>query len=192
MNLRNYVCELVGCKVDCSTEEDALRACLERNHECEEKISDLSETVRQLRLLVPRNMPPKLQRIVEKDTVWVQAFLQSLGLNIIRLPLDARYRFPGSKQEAMKIITWDWTDRLRYVRDYFDCPDFAMHFAVMTNLYFRCQVAWVIDYRSAHSYNLIIIPDDDVFVLEPQSDALYFWTKRPEEFYHLKGAMVVI
>jgi len=192
MNLRDYLCELLGCKADCSVEEQALRACLKQKDELEVTILNLKDKIRQLELLVPRPTPPEIDYIVEKDTMWVQQCLENLGLNIIRLPLDAKYRFPATKKEAMKIITWDWTDQLKYVQDHFDCPDFAMHFMVMTNLYFRIQVAWVIDYQSAHSYNLVIIPDDNVFVLEPQSDALYFWTKRPEKFYHLKGALVAI
>jgi len=192
MNLREYLCELLGCKTDCSTEEEALRACLAQNDDLEDTIWNLKDKIRQLELLVPRPAPPEIEYVAEKDTAWVQQCLENLGLNIIRLPLDAKYRFPATKKEAMKIIAWDWTDQLKYVRDHFDCPDFAMHFMVMTNLYFRIQVAWVIDYQSAHSYNLVIIPDDNVFVLEPQSDALYFWTRRPEQFYHLKGAPVAI
>ena len=192
MNFKDYLCQLLGCKADCSLEEESLRECLTQNEQLEVTIRDLKDKIRQLELLVPRPAPPEIDYIIEKDTAWVQQCLENLGLNIIRLPLDAKYRFPATKKEAMKIITWDWTDQLKYVRDHFDCPDFAMHFMVMTNLYFRIQVAWVIDYQSAHSYNLVIIPDDNVFVLEPQSDALYFWTKRPEKFYHLKGALVAI
>lgn len=188
-NLRDHLCQLLGCGGEY---EELYRDAAEGLIQCSHEKQEQKETIRQLELLVPRPTPPTIDYVVEKDSAWVQQRLESLGLNIIRLPLDAKYRFPATKKEAMKIITWDWTDQLQYVRDHFDCPDFAMHFMVMANLYFRIQTAWVIDYQSAHSYNLVIIPDDNVFVLEPQSDALYFWTQRPEQFYHLRGAPVAI
>ena len=92
----------------------------------------------------------------------------------------------------MKILAWDVTDQLEYMRDFFDCPDFAMHLMVMTNLHFRINTAWVIDYKAGHSYNLVLFPDDSVFILEPQSDGLYLWTQRIEQFYYLKGSFVAV
>jgi len=191
-NWQDFLGTLSGYKQKYETCCSDLVRCYEQGQDCPNNLADALETIRQLELLVPHPTPPKIDYVVEKDSLWVQQRLESLGLDIIRLPLDAKYRFPGTKKEAMKIIAWDWTDQLEYIRDHFDCPDFAMHFMVMTNLYFRIQVAWVIDYQSAHSYNLVIIPDDNVFVLEPQSDALYLWTKRPEQFYHLEGAPVAL
>lgn len=192
MEYRKWLCDLLGCKADCSEEQRALVQCQQSKAECELALTDAKETIRQLELMVPRPAPPKIDYMVEEDTYWVQQHLESLGLNIIRLPLDAKYKFPGTKQEAMKIIAWDWTDQLMYVRDHFDCPDFAMHFMVMTNLFFHIQVCWVLDYKSSHSYNLIVVPGSTDYVLEPQSDALYVWTKRPEQFYYLKGSYVAI
>ena len=155
------------------------------------KLTEAKETIRQLELLAPMPPPPKIDYVVERDSLWVQQRLESLGLHIIRLPLDAVYRFTN-KKNFMNILTWDITDQLEYIKNFFDCPDFAMHFMVTTNLIFRIQVCWVIDYKSAHSYNLVLFPDDTVFILEPQSDGMYLWTKRPEPFYHLKGSIVAI
>jgi len=178
-------------KKQCQQYEQLYRDAAEDLIQCGKKRVAVEEKIRQLKLLVPRPTPPDV-RYVERDTTWVQQRLQSYGLNIIRLPLDAIYRFPANRKEAMKILSWDWTDELQYVKDHFDCPDFAMHLMVMTNLFFRIQFCWVIDYASAHSYNLILIPDSTDLVCEPQTDALHLWTKRPEQFYYLKGAPVAI
>jgi len=90
-------------------------------------------------------------------------------------------------------VLWDTTDRLEYVRDFFDCDKFAMLFKVITNLVFNItQVADIIDYKSGHSYDLILFPDTEPMVLEPQSDATYVWTQRLDKFYSLEGAYALI
>lgn len=182
----------------CSGYKQKYERCSANYAQCQKRAADLNaelakadEKIKQLELLVPMPPPPKLDYVVERDSLWVQQRLESLGLNIVRLPLDAVYRFTN-KKNFMNILTWDITDQLEYVKNFFDCPDFAMHFMVTMNLIFRIQVAWVIDYKSAHSYNLVLFPDGNVFILEPQSDGMYLWTKRPEQFYHLKGAIVAI
>jgi hypothetical protein len=166
---------------------------------CRDKCADqlytielLQEQIRQLQLLVRQPAPPSLDYIVEKDTEWVEAQLQAMKLNIIRLPLDGKYKLTNRKNFA-NIVLWDTTDRLEYVRDFFDCDKFAMLFKVITNLVFNItQVVDIIDYKSGHSYDLILYPDSEPMVLEPQSDALYLWTKRLTDFYSLEGAWALI
>jgi len=149
-------------------------------------------TIKQLELLVPRPAPPEIDYVVEKDTAWVQAQLMDMGLEIIRLPLDGNYRLTNRKNFA-NVVAWDITDRMEYVRDFFDCDKFAMLFKVMVNLIFRLtQVADIIDYKSGHSYNLILYPDSEPMVFEPQSDGMYMWTKRVTDFFSLEGAIALI
>ena len=190
-NWQDFLGDLSGYKQKYERCSANFAQCHEKVIEIASKLTDAEETIRQLELLVPMPPPPKIDYVVERDSAWVQQRLESLGLNIIRLPLDIEYRFTN-KKNFLNIVAWDITDQLEYVRNFFDCPDFAMHFMVMTNLRFRIQVCWVIDYKGGHSYNLVLFPDDSVFILEPQSDGLYLWTQRPEKFYPLKGAFVII
>jgi len=156
------------------------------------QLAQRDELIRQLELLVPRPAPPKIDYIAERDTAWVQAQLMNMGLEIIRLPLDGNYRLTNRKNFA-NVVAWDITDRMEYVRDFFDCDKFAMLFKVMVNLIFQLtQVADVIDYKSGHSYNLILYPDSEPMVFEPQSDGMYLWTKRVTDFYFLQGAIALI
>lgn len=167
-------------------------ACLQSKGEVELALADAKEVIRQLKLLVPRPSPPKIDYIVERDSAWVQQRLDGMGLNIVRLPLDGRYRLTNRKN-FLNIVTWDITDRMEYVRDFFDCDKFAMLFKVMTNLIFNVtQVAYVIDYKSGHSYNLVLYPESETMVFEPQSDGMYIWTKRLTDFYSLEGAIALI
>lgn len=185
MNLRDYICEWLGCKKNYSELQKELDKCCYA-------LTEAHETIRQLELLVPQPTPPKIDYIVEKDTAWVQAELDSLGLQIIRLPLDGNYRLTNRKN-FMNIVAWDAIDRIQYVTNYFDCDKFALMFKVQVNLIFNItQVAAIIDYQSGHAYNLILFPNTEPMVFEPQTDGIWVWTKRIKDFYSLEGAIALI
>ena len=192
MNWRDYLCDLLGCKADCSQCEDTLAECLKQNDELEETIWNLKDTIRQLELLVPRPAPPKVDLIAQKGTTWVQQVIDGMNLDIVRLPLDQTY-YLTNQSNFLNIVAWDWVDTLEYVKEKHDCENFAFLFKSHIDTYFQLnQVGLVIDYKSGHAYNLVIYPDGKVMVLEPQSDALTFWTKRVTDFYSLQGAIVLI
>ena len=192
MNLRDFLCGLLGCNADCSEQEAALIQCQQAKAELEKALAYAQETIRQLELIVPRPAPPKVDLIAQEDTVWIQQVIDSMDLGIIRLPLDQTY-YLTNQANFLNIVAWDWVDTLDYVKEKHDCENFAFLFKAHIDTFFQLnQVGLVIDYQSGHAYNLVIYPDGKVMVLEPQSDALYLWTKRITDFYSLKGAIVLI
>jgi hypothetical protein len=192
MNCKDFICGLLGCEADCSECENALAQCERAKADLSTQLDEAKETIRQLEILVPQPIPPTIDYVTEKDTIWVQQQLDSMGLEIIRLPLDGNYRLTNRKN-FVNIVAWDVTDRMEYVSDFFDCDKFAMLFKVMVNLIFQLtQVVDIIDYQSGHSYNLILFPDSEPVVFEPQNDGMYMWTKRLEDFYSLRGAIALI
>ena len=157
-----------------------------------ELITKLNEARNILSNLSPRPVPPEISYIVEKDTLWVQQCLDKMGLGIIRLPLDGTYRMTN-KSNFLHVVAWDWVDNKPYVKEIFDCENFAISFKANMDWYFGLnQVGIVIDYESGHGYNLVLFPDGSAWVLEPQSDALVVWSKRNTTFYALEGAIVLI
>ena len=145
-----------------------------------------------LKLLVPHPAPPEIDYIVEKDTVWIQGVLDGLGLGLIRIPLDAKY-YLTDKNTFASIIYWDWIDTVKYIPERFDCENFSFSFkAQVDEVFLLNQVGVILDYASGHAYNIAIFPDGGVWLLEPQSDALFCWSKRLTDFYSLKGAIVII
>ncbi len=156
------------------------------------ELSDAKTKIRQLELLVPRPAPPKIDYIVERDSAWMQRCIDSMGLGIIRVPLDGKY-WLTDQANTLSIIAWDWCNTLHYVKDLFDCENFAILFKAFTDLYFQVNhVGIVLDYQSGHAYNLIVYPDGNKSVLEPQHDTVFVWTQRPEKFYPLTGAILAL
>jgi hypothetical protein len=170
----------------------ALTSCRQAVTDLQAQVALKDEQIRQLELVVKQPAPAPIDYIVELETDWITAQLQAMKLNIVRLPLDGKYRLTNRKNFA-NIVAWDTTDRLEYVKDFFDCDKFALLFKVMTNLVFNInQVADIIDYKSGHSYNLVLFAESEPMVLEPQSDGMWLWTKRLDQFYSLEGAYAII
>ena len=156
------------------------------------ELADAKETITQLERLVPRPAPPKIEYVWERDTTWIQQCLGNIGLGIIRLPLDGTY-YLTNQSNFLNIVAWDWTDKFPYIAEKFDCENFAILFKAMVDLHFELnQVAVIVDYKSGHGYNLVVYPDGNMSVLEPQNDGLYVWTKRCKDFYSLQGAIALI
>jgi len=172
--------------------KEALWECQQSKANLEIALQDAKQTIRQLKLLVPRPVPPNVTNVIKQDTVFIQSVLDGMKLGIIRIPLDASY-YLANQADFLNIVAWDWVDTLQWTKDRWDCENFAFLFKSHVDLFFGLnQVGIVIDYVSRHSYNLVVYPDGKVQILEPQSDALYVWTQRPEAFYSLKGAIVLI
>jgi hypothetical protein len=181
INWRNYFCELLGCRADCSQEEEALLACLKQNDEYEERIRELEK-------LVPREPPPKLDYIVEKNDAWVTS-----QLNIVRLRLDNTFKITNKDEFIYKVVPYDLTDQLPYIKSIFDCEDYTFLFKVNMHLDFGInQMAAVLDYKSGHSYGLVLFDNSENMILEIQNDGLYLWTERQTDFYSLEGAVALI
>jgi hypothetical protein len=190
MDWRKWLCDFLAC-ADCTEEREALLQCWGEKEKLELALEHAQEEIRQLELLVPET-PPDVTWIAERDTAWVQSQLEAMKLSIVRLPLDGKYKLTNRKTMT-QLIAWDTTNQLKYIPEFWDCDKFAMLFKIRMSLFFGLnQVAYIIDYMSGHSYNLILFTDTEPMILEPQSDGMYLWTRRLKDFYSLENAFAII
>ena len=191
MNLREYLCQLLGCG-DCSEVEEQLVQCHEANAVLDDALTNAQETIRQLELIVPHPTPPKIDLVAQRDSLWVQSVIDSMKLNIQRLPLDQTY-YLTNQSNFLNIVAWDWVDGYEYRKEKFDCENFAFLFKAHIDLYFNLnQVGLVISYRAGHAFNMVIYADGNVALLEPQNDVVWVYPQVPKPFYDLQDAIVVI
>lgn len=157
-----------------------------------EELKKAKEQIRQLELITPRPAPPELTFFREKPSSWIQEQIDNMGLKIQRLPLDGKYRMTN-KSNTMNIIAYDIADQLTYVKNWFDCENFAIWTKAHVDLTFGVNhFGVVLDYKSGHAYNLAIYPDGDISVVDTQYDGVYVWTERPQAFYSLKEAFLLL
>jgi hypothetical protein len=121
--------------------------------------------------------------------------LKAKGGLIAWFPLDSQY-FAVSLEEFKKIISWDWTDHLHYEINSFDCENFAFYFASRVARMFGINaVGIVLDYSSAHAYNLVILKDSQGvrwMLYEPQTDELFTYDQRDQSFYAMKQYIMLL
>ena len=143
---------------------------------------------------IPPFTPYKI--IVDQNIMYsvLKKYLPNFEDNIW-LPLDGKFAIT-TLEDMRKIIEWDWTDVKRYISEVFDCEDFAMYFKSRVALAFGINsVAYVLDYSSAHSYNLLVIKENaelKVYVYEPQTDEIFEINERDRRFYALEFYVVLI
>lgn len=174
------------CEINSFLWEDTARECIDVD------LVEAHDKIKRLELLVPHETPPKITYVTTRDSAWLQSRIDSMELGIIRLPLDGTYRLTN-QSNFLNIVAWDWLDALPYISERFDCENFAIAFKSIVDLHFKLnQVGIVIDYQSGHAYNLVVYPDGNISVFEPQFDGLYLWSERITKFYSLSGAFVLL
>jgi hypothetical protein len=94
------------------------------------------------------------------------------------------------KADMLKLIENDWLNKRQYLADAFDCDDYAFAFkATISQWYGLNGVGIVVDYSSAHAYNLVLFSDDPPQFYEPQSDA---WVTLGAENYKGDDGLVLL
>ena len=191
-NWQDFLGDLSGYRSKYLDAIELLDACSEDKIWLASELTKRDDLIRQLRLLTTMPEPPEITYRVARDTVWIQQQIDSMGLAIVRAPLDMEYELTDHGN-MLNIVAWDATDKIKYVREKFDCENFAILFKAVIDLIFHLnQVALIIDYISKHSYDLILFPNEKHMVCEPQSDGLYLWTERLTKFYSMKGAICIL
>lgn len=129
----------------------------------------LRQTLRQLVACFGRRI-----RRAEVDTKEVDPdFVVDALPEVKRIPLDGKYYAP-SRDDFHKVIRRDVTNLMAYEKAKFDCENFAMHFAGQAGMMYGVNtVGVVIDWSSAHSYNVIVYDDDSYEFYEPQTDETF-------------------
>ena len=133
--------------------------------------------------------------LTDKELNTIINDLRAKGGLVAWFPLDSQY-ISTSLDEFKKIISWDWTDHLHYEINIFDCENFAFYFASRVARMFGINtVGIVLDYSSAHSYNIVIVKDSQGvrwMLYEPQLDSLFTYDQRDQSFYAMKQYVLLL
>ena len=192
MNLLDWLGTISGYKRRYELCSHNYAGCVSRTRALEYELECAQEIIRQLELLTPGPPPPEIDSIAQQDGVWVGRVLADMNLGIQWLQLDGTY-YLTNETNFLNIVAWEWTDRIPWEKEVFDCENHAIRFkSVIDEVFHLNQVGIVISYKAGHAFNIVIFPDGKVMLLEPQSDVVYFYPKFPKQFYDLEGAIVLI
>lgn len=96
-------------------------------------------------------------------------YVPNYGDEVYRIPLDATYYCAGPAT-IQDYMAHEWGDEREYVSDRYDCENFAFRFKALADVHGFTNVGVVVDWTSAHAYNIAVFPDRDPFLIEPQTD----------------------
>ena len=139
--------------------------------------------------------------MVEEDKMFVAAAIQTPIItlkNSGKMPhsarmnthyIDSKYHL-CSEKDMTAIIKFDWTDRKKYVSEFYDCDNFAFNFKAMVARRFGINsVGLVIDWSGGHAYNIIAFRNGSMKIFEPQSDS---WPVLGSKMYKFEKGEIII
>lgn len=155
-----------------------------------EEIDAAEKEILRLKQPKKRYVPIKIKELSQSD---VRKILNFRFKGLIFNWNDARYR-TVSISEFMKILKEDKTNNLKYISETFDCENFAAIFKNRLALYYGITaVGVVLNYKGGHAFNVVVC-SDGVYVLEPQTDAI--WGARENDkkgkFYQIDDSVIGI
>ncbi len=78
-----------------------------------------------------------------------------------------------------KVLKRDWTNRIKYLAEKFDCDDFAHMLSERLNFYYGLTSVlevWGNTSKGYHAFNLVVVQDGEKLIarlIEPQSDDIF-------------------
>jgi hypothetical protein len=138
----------------------------------------------------PIPAPPVIDFEIIKSGKWVtsqMAYVIARGMRFYQL--DVQYRLTN-QANWLNAIMWEWSDSKEYIREWWDCDDFAISFWLHCRLYLKLNsCAFTIDYSSEHGYIMLLYADAKKSILEPQTDTVAPLSERNMDLYRLADGM---
>lgn len=188
--VRDWLGLISGYKKLYETEQDALIQCNKDSGSCNHKLRKAENRIDQLQRLVPRGEPPLKLYTVQKDTLWVQAQITSMNATLVRLNLGWECLLTD-KDSFKGFVAYDWVDQYEYHK-FYRCGNFAISFKAHADQWGVNQVGIVLDYAVRHVYNVVLFPDEEAMLLEPQNDVLFHDEERPVNRYNFHGSIIIM
>ena len=134
--------------------------------------------------------PTEVTAVKKVNKQFVQDLISGLGVD--SMILDGKY-YMANESNMLNVIAWDWTEKKKFILDRYDCDDFAFTFKANVNRYYDLnQVGVVVDWSSRHAYNIILFPNRNIWLFEPQTDSFFFVSERKKFLYSLEDAVIII
>jgi len=102
---------------------------------------------------------------------------------LIKVFLDKKYWLIDL--ETFEKLLNEWKQkRKQYIQDRYDCDDFSLTFKCFCiNSYGYNAVGRVLDWISRHSYNIVALSNNEVYILEPQTGEIFEYRFREKRYY---------
>lgn len=172
------------------TSQKALILC---DNERQGLIDDIAEANQRIKAL--ERQVGDLQTQAQDLFIELQRYLPTVDVsNVVTLDVKQihdwfRARYPGciihwldntvwstDEETTREILAEDWTSELEYIKDRWDCEDYAWHLRMMVMRKYGLNHIGVL-YSQTHGFNFIVFPnfpeEGSIKWLEPQRDTIF-------------------
>lgn len=119
-------------------------------------------------------------------------YVPAYGSGVKRLPLDSTY-YCAIRPDVRAFFESDFTDETEYVRQKYDCENFAIQAMSHAQRRGMTNVGLVIDYSGKHAYNIAVYPGPaEPDLIEPQSDGFKTLNPGDHEQFKLTDGFIVL
>ena len=173
-----------------------------------ETVAALKETISVLKKQNKFSTAPKVNLVDVSGSFVEESFLRIKDLvgpngmllfkygrdGMARVPLDAKYRLPATRADLEKMIIRGYDEDKKYAEDYYDCENYAVYMKGLIDHEFLSNcIGVVVDWASrpgAHAYNLAMLADGTILVIEPQNAKIYSLTEKSAQYSLLAGVFL--
>ena len=149
-----------------------------------DKVSDLNAEIERLRAAIHAPFEITEGVVITADEAR-DIFRNHLPHNTFLYELlDTSYFIP-SLEDTQRIIKWDTVNKALYIPERRDCDDYGMYMAAMASIQFGINPFFAVwDFDACHFYDLVITAEGDLYVFEPQTDALWLFSEFVPDSLH--------
>lgn len=117
--------------------------------------------------------PPEVEHeTISAKRAW--SVIHSSFRNFQPLNTDRNVRCFKTLKDLYRFLQYSKLNTIRYVAEYWDCDDFAQALKAQAHRHYRINgIGYVIDHAAGHAYNLAVLGDGQLVVIEPQSDRVF-------------------
>lgn len=90
-----------------------------------------------------------------------------------KIYLSDRYYYLPSLEDIFDFLDGDETDKEHYVSEFHDCDDFSFRLMGQFHIKPWSAIAIAIVWSGVHAYNLVVVTQEGVFLIEPQTDEVF-------------------
>lgn len=178
-----------------------LQELAKENGAIKEQLVSSQDEIQRLKGLA-RQEPPAVN-LVERNGPWVQDQLKALmgksrsdgtplfnfeprpfwlehEYKLHRVTLDGKYQLPSTLADLETMLRWGYDEDRAYATEWYDCENYAIYLKGMVDRSFLSNcVGLVVDFGTAHAYNLAMLADGSLYVIEPQGLQVWKLEERP-------------
>jgi len=187
VGIREFICRILNCSEKCESEKKQLKDSLSFLHGEFDRLRELYFKAKS-ELSACRgehSQIPAPKVTGEIDWNELRSILKEKFPDAKIYLSDGKYKL-APVSEIKRFLEKDNTDKYKYQVTYFDCDNYSYRLMGNASTPEWASLAFGICWTQTHAFNIFVGSDKKAYLIEPQSDKVYEYSKAYEQYKKLK------